>query len=697
MALNPVRNYLHEQRIRQKFELRLHSIYESKDEELPDFDELENVRMIYSSGRDRPKEKSLQSILQGLHDKMINTLKDRDTNRGEAFEFYRQIHYTLPEEWQPSEGILTLPIVYHRSRVIETTDIVGETGYDLHPFIKYLIRHKYPHLEHIVKAYCRPLGTTKATFDDFNKAQYPVEPISEHRQERVIKHVMRCLDVRPTLPLHYVDTFHIGLPLNTGTGYHNRHSYLTQIHAKYFSHPKEYAYKPTSRGYYINAFSEKARYLIHLIKYNGFPGNYENTYTQEQIDEILDKFYARYPTMLFTRSHISKLLDKLKQRPVYAVDDLFIRIEAMLTFPFHVQARNMKCSIMYGLETFRGGCAYLDKIAQQYKSYFSLDWSSFDQLMPWAIVDTFFNKFLPKLIIVNKGYQPTFEYPNTSYSQTDAMAGKTHNLLAFLREWFYGMVFMSATGYAYKRTCAGIPSGLLNTQYLDSYCNLFIMIDALIEFGCTDAEITQIRLFVMGDDNVGFTNWSLPRLESFVDFLEDYALKRYHMILSRKKSIVTEQRQEIQVLSYTLNFGLPKRSSDKLIAQLCYPERGVVDKWMSYRAIGIAYASCGYDLQVYKFAKDVFLMFLPYAKILSPEEDELLAPYLPGQFRILNEVPDYLKKLEFPTIADIQKECLNWQGPLPTHPKCNEGHFLYKADHEYSDYITLEKWYKNQK
>lgn len=164
------------------------------------------------------------------------------------------------------------------------------------------------------------------------------------------------------------------MPLSTGTGYHNRHDYKIRAHAK-FSHPEEYAIKPTSKGYFINSFLESARTIIHRIKHTGLPFEYPDSWisnpTDAESDELLDSinhFINCYPTIMFTQNHISKRRGALKQRPVYAVDELFLTIESMLTFPLNVQARSHQCCIMYGLETIRGANHYLDQVAQLYSS-----------------------------------------------------------------------------------------------------------------------------------------------------------------------------------------------------------------------------------------------------------------------------------------------------------------------------------------
>lgn len=278
----------------------------------------------------------------------------------------------------------------------------------------------------------------------------------------------------------------------------------------------------------------------------------------------------------------------------------------------------------------------------------------------------------------------------------DKLATCTHNLLSFLRQWYFNMVFISQNGHAYRRKHAGIPSGLLNTQYLDSYCNLFVIIHAMCEYGLTDYEIDELSMHVMGDDNVTLTQWSLPKLFDFCDYLVNYAWKRFGMKINPDKIIRTSCRHEIEILSYQVNFGRPRRRPDKLIAQLCLPERGVVDKWMSMRAIGIAYASCGMDHDIYEFCKDVYNTFLPYAEPITSENAQQSLKYLPGMFRMLDSPPEFIYKDHFPSLDEIIAECETWKGPLPNYPKWDSAHFLNNADEDYIQYQTLDDWLSNR-
>lgn len=467
-----------------------------------------------------------------------------------------------------------------------------------------------------------------------------------------------------------MDTQYTNIPRNRGTGYHNRHSYKSRVHAKY-SKPEKFADLQTKKGYFYNAFHEFARSIIHDIKHYEFPFKYE---TEQEKLNLFNNFIDKYPTLLYTRNHISKINGELKQRPVYAVDELFLTIELMLTFPLHIQARSKDCAIMHGLETIRGGNAYLDKLAQEqnFKSFMTIDWTEFDQRLPRVITDIYF-EFLESLITINDGYQPTYEYPKYDNLKEKDMYEKMNNLLAFLHNWYNNMTFVSQDGYAYRRKHAGVPSGLLNTQYLDSFANLYILVDALCEYGCTDKQIEEITFFVMGDDNTLMTHWRSCDLEEFLKFLTEYSFKRYNMKVSINKSIITSLRHKIQTLSYTCNFGRPLKDPIKLLAQLVYPERKPKRHVMSYRAIGIAYAACGQHRKLHEICRNIYTIFLPWIKNMKDEDE--IKKYLPSMFTYMEENLDGIDLGKFPDIEDVQQLVSIHQGFLKQEPKWKRSHF----------------------
>nr|UUV42617.1 MAG: RNA-dependent RNA polymerase [Tuatara cloaca-associated partitivirus-1] len=581
-------------------------------------------------------------------------------------------------------GIIRVPYQFATGNVIRPTDDVPETGFPIHPRIKAIITNSYPTYQTAINEFVRPLGTTEATVTDFLKEQRPSDPPIYSRKQRILKHIHHFLASKPYRPLHYVDSLYSGLPLHTGTGYHNRHSFRAKCHAK-FSHPARYNGKPTSKGYFYNFTRLRNRTYIHQIKLRGHPLSQNGPDTKTRIKHFL----LKRPTILFTRSHISKRKDNLKQRPVYCADELFLDLESMLTFPLHVTARSPSCCIMYGFETLRGSNAEINRIAQHFRSYLMLDWSSFDQRLPRVITDIFWTDFLEELIVINKGYAPTYDYPTYPDLTTENMFNRVTNMLHFLHTWYNNMVFVTADGHGFIRTAAGVPSGILNTQYLDSFGNLFLLIDGLIEYGKTDQEIEQLKLFIMGDDNCIFTQWSLEQLESFFKFFITYANQRYGMIMSETKSTITSDRTSIETLSYQNNHGFPRKDITKLIAQLCYPERGVNVKFMSARAIGIAYAACGIDPEFHKFCESIYNEFKSDSIELDNLETLLTAQSkLPGYLKVDETLLQTIDFSQFPHIDMIRNLVLKWHGPLPMSPKWNESHFINSPNEHEKDYIT---------
>jgi hypothetical protein len=463
----------------------------------------------------------------------------------------------IPDSRRSTAGILTLPYKYHSQQVVTATDIVPETGFQIHPLLAYLIDRKYIEYRHYIEKYCRPLGTTDATFTYFNREQTEFPQIPDDTISAVLPIVTKLLNAKRFLLLHYVDTFSSKMPLPTGSSYFYRHSYELKTHAA-FSHDPLCHSKQTSKGYMLNAFTELARTIVHHIKNYALLFSPENL-TPQQIQTKLKTFFLEHATLLYTRNHTLKRDGALKQRPVYAMDTLFLHLECMITFPLHIMARSINSSIMYSLETIRAGCAYMDLLTKSFDSYLCINWSSFDQRMPWIIVDLFFTRFLPHLIVISHGYQLTAEYQTYPGLTSEKMFSRIFNVICFLRLWHYNCVFLTADGYAFVRLFAGIASGILNTQYLDSFCNLFLMVHAMLHFGCTTDEI-----------------------------FHHHALTRFGMVLSSKKSVFTVLRSRIEMLGYRIMFGNPTLDIGKLVAQLCYPEHGPLDKYMSARAVGIA-------------------------------------------------------------------------------------------------------------
>ena len=82
--------------------------------------------------------------------------------------------------------------------------MIKETGYYLQYLMDQLIVNQYPHYLKYIHEYCRPLGTSDATFNNFNCEQTPSKPHSPERENKIIDHVCDFINACPFLPLHTV-------------------------------------------------------------------------------------------------------------------------------------------------------------------------------------------------------------------------------------------------------------------------------------------------------------------------------------------------------------------------------------------------------------------------------------------------------------------------------------------------------------
>ncbi|QED42875.1 ORF1 [Helianthus cryptic virus 1] len=709
MPFTSVRDYRAERLARIKKEMQLFQTVGHDPNAMLESVQDQDYRRYCDNVRYNPDNETKFRILNQEYSTLVQAFRDDNECKHQPYELHQRVPIDaapMPQSRLPAAGIKAVPLMYHYGHVIrdptdtvltDASDDLSESssdcndkstyfGYPVDERIYRLIVARYPEYLGVISTYCRPLGTVEATFADFNKEQIPSDPIDPARKEHILRHVHRFLDTEPYLPLHFVDTQYCKTPLVTGTGYHNRYSYKQRAHAKY-SHPEQYRDLPSSKGYFHNSTYENARTIVHMIKKFGSPSPIPYDPLDEDLSDenkqhyvdLLNKFFNDYPTLLFTRNHISRRDGVLKVRPVYAVDDLFIIIELMLTFPLTVQARKQSCCIMYGLETIRGSNHYIERLARSYSTFFSLDWSSYDQRLPRVITDIYYTDFLRSLIVINQGYQPTYEYPVYPDLDEHSLYTRMDNLLRFLHLWYNNMTFVLPDGFAYRRTCCGVPSGLYNTQYLDSFGNLFLIIDSMIEFGFDDVQIDEFVLFILGDDNTGMTTIPIGVIHKFILFLESYALIRYNMVLSSTKSVLTTLRSKIQTLGYECNYGSPVRDISKLVAQLCYPENGLKPHTTSARAIGIAYAAAAQDHKFHSFCHDIYNLFLPYYK-----PDDRTSLYF--QRQILHNLEDGLPDLATPTVPlfpsfyQVLQTYSSYKGPLSYEPKWNYTHFMNDPD-----------------
>lgn len=162
MALNAVRDYIYELKAKDIEVTRLRQSLQLDCDQLRAYLEEHDVKSKVFDKRNKDFEKTQYSLPQSTLDQLKQELKLKNESAHEPFELYTPCDDLIPDTWQPQPGIIHLPFRHHKTRVIETTSSLSETGFALHPMLQTFINAKYPQYLHIPKIYCRPLGTTIA-------------------------------------------------------------------------------------------------------------------------------------------------------------------------------------------------------------------------------------------------------------------------------------------------------------------------------------------------------------------------------------------------------------------------------------------------------------------------------------------------------------------------------------------------------
>lgn len=257
------------------------------------------------------------------------------------------------------------------------------------------------------------------------------------------------------------------------------------------------------------------------------------------------------------------------------------------------------------------------------------------------------------------------------------------------------MVFISTDGYSYRRTECGIPSGLMNTQILDSFCNLCLIYDAMIECSkLEDEEIKEMFILVQGDDSLIFTKRSEFWIYEFLLFMETYICERWGSILNKDKTSRGRDIHDIEFLGYKINTGHPEKSIDKLVAQLLLPERRFNRTTQASRAVGMAMAATGSDYNFHQLCSAIYSDNIKYFKLSERAKLEFQRKIDPSESGELQHlIIDDSGTVQFPGRDEVKKEFRYWKGPLNYEPRWNTAHFLGEyPDQAFRRFKTMSQY-----
>jgi hypothetical protein len=343
-----------------------------------------------------------------------------------------------------------------------------------------------------------------------------------------------------------------------------------------------------------------------------------------------------------------------KARSIFGVPKPWIIAHIMFLWPLFAFYKRHKgiTPLLWGYETFNGGWMRLNyELMHNYMrtSILMIDWKRFDKFAQFSVLEDIFS-IVRKFLDFSRGYVPTTDYPDTETDWSETKAQRLQRLWQWTIDCFTNVPTLLPDGKLVRRKHAGIPSGLYPTQYFDSLYNCVMLITILYSM---DIPVTKEMLIkLMGDDSL-IRLLILIQPNQHADFFVSMQLKADHYFrstISIDKSKISNHPNGAEVLSYVNHNGLPHRDPTALLAQLYHTKarKPTPGKTMA-SAIGIAYASCGFDKQVYYVCKDIYSYYFS----LGTEPD------ITGLTLALGEDPFGLNPHEisvthFPSFHEIQ-------------------------------------------
>jgi len=385
---------------------------------------------------------------------------------------------------------------------------------------------------------------------------------------------------------------------------------------------------------------------------------------------------------LHARSHVVSKDEPDKIRAVFGAPKLLLMAENMFIWQLQrVYLNNDEGRLLWGREIMKGGWKKLmNEISSngQPNTIISVDWSSFDRRMLFAIIvivheiwRSYFNFNL---------YQPTSIYVNPK--------PKDPEHIERLWRWMcYSIKFnpiLLPDGRLFQWTYNGFGSGYQQTQLMDTFVNCIMILTCLSSLGINiNSENFWIR--IQGDDSlVTFFERVFDIYgPNFLTMLELSAETYFNAKLNVKKSKISNTLNGITVLGYMNRYGLPYRTDEDLLRHLFFPERDQDWTRLAASAMGLAMASCGCSLQFYNCCKMIWTE-LVIKRGIKPKFSALRWMERAGMI----ERAEALEKADFPTFQSLRAE--TWSFPIrdesakqrlwPTRPgPAGKFHFLETA------------------
>jgi hypothetical protein len=294
---------------------------------------------------------------------------------------------------------------------------------------------------------------------------------------------------------------------------------------------------------------------------------------------------------MHARSHLTKADKSDKVRAVYGVPCTVIYTEIMILWPLMAHLKSLDGSfIAWGYETFRGGLEKVKREMEGYDLVFTLDFTTFDKLIPFWMIDDV-HDIWKSFYTIGPYYEDDPNYPNPGTTKE-----RIDRLWNFVNYSVKHSIYRAPDGSRYARKHSGFPSGLLQTQLLGSSCNLLMITYALKKMGFKEAEF---KIKVLGDDScIGLKTSDDPK--EILTRISNICKEKFNAIINVEKSTYSVGTSSLQFLSYKFQDGAVVRVNNDLLGKLVYPEKAHFSvETTKSRASGIMISNLGFDEKVH--------------------------------------------------------------------------------------------------
>jgi len=358
--------------------------------------------------------------------------------------------------------------------------------------------------------------------------------------------------------------------------------------------------------------------------------------------------------------------DEVKIRAVFGVSKLHVLPRAQFFWPlfrYYLDNRDQS-PLLWGFETILGGMQllHLDMVIPRlyFSTFVEIDWSAFDLRSLFSIIRQDIFPAWRTYFDFSNGYIPT-----RFYRESQADSSHLENLWNWTNEAALRMPHRMMDGAVYERLHRGIPSGLFETQFLDSFYNMLMILTILHAMGF---DISKVKIRVQGDDSLLMLRFFIPadQHEGFRAKFQALATHYFDHVAKPEKTKISNTAQGVSVLGYTNNNGYPERDYLKLLAQLYHPrsQRPTL-QLLKARVCGIQWASMYNDKRVTRVCFDLWNRL---------EKDGIQALNLPLQRDVILHSQEgfHIPTDHFPT----QLEVTQWlRSPYKRSKKDSEDYF----------------------